>query len=347
MSAPETEDVNLHRVKNCQLLKRINDDKDVALFRSQSPAYRNISNYVEALCELIKGTGHKIFNHKYQIKTDVFKKCAEFLDKLEVCCNEIDLNQSTSRATNRFGHVAFRDWSDMMAKLSESFIYEQLAPEQDSQLKGELYTYLIESFGNKMRIDYGTGHELNFVIFSMGLIYLVGSSSSLNETVICKETLKKYVSEHGWDIIALFARNYLRLCRRLQTKFRLEPAGSRGVYNMDDFQFLPFLLGAAQLVGIKYASCKQFYEIDQVDMYKSDYIFFEAVDFILINKRGPFNEHSYTLWGFTNLNSWEIIFNRIKYKFTEDILGPFPIVQHLLFGKYILNWSPQEKTQSI
>lgn len=342
MSATESSVQKLPNPHHCQLSKKINDDKDATHFRSQSPAYQNILTYVEVLCELIKGSGNEVLNHNYEIKHEVFKKCAEFLSKLEKCCDETDLNATKSTATLRFGHVAFRDWFDMMANLTKEFVYNELAPSQDSQLMGELCTYLTESFGNKMRIDYGTGHELNFIIFTMGLLYLTEEDLPKlgeSECTLSKDTLRQYVSRNGWDILALFAHRYLRLCRRLQIKFRLEPAGSRGVYNMDDFQFLPFLFGAAQLNGVKYISCKKFYEFDQVDMFKSDYIFFEAVDFILSNKRGPFNEHSYTLWGFTSLNSWETVLNRIKYKFTDDILGPFPIIQHLLFGKYILNWS--------
>lgn len=39
----------------------------------------------------------------------------------------------------------------------------------DQQNVTELTAYIVDSFGNPTRIDYGTGHELSFCMFLCGL----------------------------------------------------------------------------------------------------------------------------------------------------------------------------------
>ena len=93
-----------------------------------------------------------------------------------------------------------------------------------------LAPFLSDSLGNASRIDYGTGHETLFAT----LLFCLARAGALAE------------ADAAALVAVVFAR-YVRLCRRLQTTYWLEPAGSHGVWGLDDYCFLPFYWGAAQL----------------------------------------------------------------------------------------------------
>lgn len=111
---------------------------------------------------------------------------------------------------------------------------QKCLPEDKCNYVTELGFYLSESFGNAVRIDYGTGHELSFVFFLCGL-FKAGILQE-RDNVACA--------------LSLF-NEYLLFVRRLQKTYRMEPAGSQGVWSLDDYQFIPFIWGSAQL------SCKK------------------------------------------------------------------------------------------
>lgn len=104
--------------------------------------------------------------------------------------------------------------------------------------------YLEDSFGNMQRVDYGTGHETTFFAFLCRSSFHFSSEGSLYKTLIIKR-------EELPALILVAFPAYLKVVRHLQTVYWLEPAGSHGVWCLDDYQLLPFLFGSAQLIGLK------------------------------------------------------------------------------------------------
>jgi serine/threonine-protein phosphatase 2A activator len=94
--------------------------------------------------------------------------------------------------------------------------------------------YLLTAFGSFVRMDYGTGHETSFAVFLLCLTFI---------------RFLGFNSEEARDIVLMVFVRYLRLCWRLQDVYRLEPAGSHGVWGLDDSHFLGYIFGSAQLRG--------------------------------------------------------------------------------------------------
>uniref|UniRef100_A0A5F9D8I7 Serine/threonine-protein phosphatase 2A activator n=1 Tax=Oryctolagus cuniculus TaxID=9986 RepID=A0A5F9D8I7_RABIT len=151
----------------------------------------------------------------------------------------------------------------------------------------EVAVYLKESVGNSTRIDYGTGHEAAFAAFLCCL---------------CKIGVLR-VDDQIAIVFKVFNR-YLEVMRKLQKTYRMEPAGSQGVWGLDDFQFLPFIWGSSQLIDHPFLEPRHFVDEKAVNENHKDYMFLECILFITEMKTGPFAEHSNQLWNISAVPSW-------------------------------------------
>ena len=247
---------------------------------------------------------------------------AEFEASLElpdVKRREIELTQrrENAAAARRVlaGHVAVA-----ASTTSSDATSREAARALSDKALGELSGYLSESFGNPTRIDYGTGHELSFVVFLRCLDRLGLTSPADRKALV---------------LIVLTA--YLDLMRRVQDTYKLEPAGSHGVWGLDDYQFVPFLLGAAQLVGHQEINPASIHDELILSEYGAEYLYLGAIQFIRQMKRGHFGEHSPMLNDISGLGSWRTVCSGLARMYEGEVLGKLPVVQHLPFGT-LLEW---------
>lgn len=243
----------------------------------------------------------------------------------------------------RYGNKAYRDWHNKLNETKEELvrdIYPNPNPDTDAHTDKhtdtdahtdkdadkdtyadaikELSTYLIEGVGNATRIDYGTGHELAFTAF-LCCLYKIGVMKDADCVAM---------------VMKIFHR-YIELMRKIQLTYRLEPAGSQGVWNLDDYQFIPFIYGSSQLINHKQLTPTSFLEDSVCKSMADDYIFYGCILYINQVKKGPFAEHSNQLWNISGVPTWAKVNQGLLKMYRAEVLSKFPVIQHFLFGSLL------------
>jgi len=222
---------------------------------------------------------------------------------------------------SRFGNPAFRLWIDAVCSKVPVAHHEALA--LPGEVSDEIASYLQNSFGDRQRLDYGTGHELHFLAW----LYCLFAPSS-------GPYLSK--SDCSTAILLLFPA-YLKITRSVQRYYTLEPAGSHGVWGLDDHHFLPFLFGAAQLSLSHELTPRAVHDPDLLSLYAPNYLYLSAIQAIYDAKTGASSLRVLApmLDDISAVRSWTKIYQGLTKMYRVEVLGKVPIMQHFLFGSII------------
>lgn len=282
----------------------------------RSLAYQELLGFITAVSSSVHGKALEPGADSYAV-SERCQRLNSLLARLNAWIDDIPPVEQPAR----FGNKAFKTWFQRLEAEAPAMISECLSGglgHGQDKTEPELLRYFIESFGNPTRIDYGTGHELAFVAFLCCLF----KTGFLVTSDCCAVAL------------SVFA-NYLALVRRLQVTYRMEPAGSHGVWCLDDFQFVPFIWGSAQLVGSQKVQPSDIPYKSKAETLAKDNLFFGCLDYIFKVKSGPFEEHSSTLHGISGVASWDKVNSGLVKMYRAEILAKFPIIQHFYFGQLL------------
>ncbi|CAH1764198.1 8131_t:CDS:2 [Entrophospora sp. SA101] len=161
-----------------------------------------------------------------------------------------------------------------------------------------------------------------------------------NVEIIHKDILPVEYYDHIIELAPYFVESfgnstridYGNLVKKLQRVYMLEPAGSHGVWGLDDHQFLSYYWGSAQLRDHPNIKPKSILSNDLVDMYANEYIYFGCIKYINEVKKGPFHEHSPLLYDISGVPNWSKVNSGLLKMFVDEVMKKLPIVQHFLFG---------------
>lgn len=331
-------------VKYCPPAKKVFDAQDLGNFK-KSIAYERLHTIINLLVEKVKGADvPKSYldpsivtrgDDRYRVKDNdlppeikpssgfshLVNSVLEILQALNVAIDDTP----PLEGPRRFGNLARRDWQEKVEKMSRELLKKLT---DDEGLITELDFYLVSSFGSSVRLDYGSGHELSFMAFVGGL---------LQANIIDVKEIP------AGELLAIFA-SYYDLARRLILVYSLEPAGSHGVWGLDDHFHFIYILGAAQFNGesshrAMIPSVALVLTNFTIEDYKEVNLYVNAIAFIFKIKLGPFHEHSPIIFDIhKTVTLWPKVLSGLLKMYEVEVFNKFPVVQHFWFGKGLYPW---------
>ncbi|KAJ4466241.1 hypothetical protein J3R30DRAFT_3311198 [Lentinula aciculospora] len=291
--------------------QKISSEEDVEIWR-QTQSYGDLITFLRRLNEAVVGISMPWSSDS---PGRAVLSMVTLIDTLDEWINGIPPLQSPQR----FGNLAFRTWGKRLIEQSDRLLARLLPPEYHSLIP-HVKPYFLISFGSFARMDYGTGHELSFVMF-----------------LLCLTLTRFFVPEveEERELVFTVFHRYLRLCWRLQDVYRLEPAGSHGVWGLDDSHFLGYIFGSSQLQGQSKIPVTAVLHppLPPTNLY------FMSIMRIHEVKHGPFHEHSSQLHSIAiGVPNWGKVNSGLFKMYEAEVLGKRVVVQHIPLGG-LLPWS--------
>ena len=137
--------------------RRILSPNDHEIFLN-STSYQLVLSFVFSLNDSVQD--RSVSAVKEADLSPVVKSILEVLDEVD---SVIKLCPPEDQEGSRFGNKAFRDFIDALEQRHAAW-HRKLGIKDDAAID-EVSTYFLHSFGNRTRIDYGSGHELNLIMW--------------------------------------------------------------------------------------------------------------------------------------------------------------------------------------
>lgn len=315
LPVPETpqlpEAPDLHLLSSEVPSRRILSNGDLEVF-SKSPTYSLILSFIFSISESC--ANKKISSIVLDDQRPIVKTLHEIISSIS---SLVDANPPADQGASRFGNPAFRGFLDSLSAKLDAYHSLLNLPSQD--WIPEVSTYLTHSFGSYSRIDYGSGHELNFLMW-----------------LLCLERLS-LLDRDDFPALGLYIfPAYLSLLRRIQSTYYLEPAGSHGVWGLDDYQFLPFLFGSSQLMNHSYITPKGVHNDLLLEEEGDEYLYLNMVRATMASKSVKGLKWTQPMLDdISGAKNWAKVEGGMRRMFVKEVLGKLPVMQHFLFGSLI------------
>ena len=190
MPSPLNTEHSAERFRPAQ--RRITSQTDLQKFL-KSMALKDFMGFILALNEAAQGQPLSAQTSA----SSAINSMVQVLDTLNSWVNEIP----PAKQALRYGNPAYREWFAKVDDNADSLLRTILPPELP-QAAIELKPILLDGFGNKTRIDYGTGHETTFC-----------------QLLFCLAKLGVFTERDRLALVSQVFAKYLRLMRKIQTTY--------------------------------------------------------------------------------------------------------------------------------